>query len=976
QGIVTVFSGVQKPPALDPDLDALNRLPRYRPLVLAPSNNRLTGLFHSGYRYIEPTAEQLKLDETELTGMCFSFRDYISNRVQHVCDRQGQFVHAAKYIGARTSDSNAKLMHAYQLSRNDQEGLSVLKLIQRQTEKSYELVQQILHDLERLEAALPVNERFFGTDSDAPEEFPHLAKMLGQRRRHSLPASSPHSSTALRRRIVAKKGGMPSFPPRSTSISSQHSRSGSVVSYSDPHPKQPRASPYHLTAGMRQGHASGSSRIYSSGPADRRSQSSLHVTTSSANNSAPSSPISDCGHRVSFDGEAINHLETTSLSVLASHNNTRPLKKRNATDSGIPKRPASVLSAYIDSRGSHSRGEVSLSTQQVLWSPQMSLGASESAFGNPRYGASSPHLALANVEEEYSTHTDSISDEQECAGTVDITDLDPVSVVPFNSTEFSGDAGRKGLSSHAQNHSSRHVSVVSPSQLAASVSSTKGLQLLVPSNKGIPSVTVSPKSLPRGLSLRSNSSLGSSPSTPSHLSPTPVGSPSAPGNTNSLSVVTSGDPPRANTHPSLTQYPSEATRLLRQAILDHSDSGSPDRQSLSSQSEVSKQSLDTPEPAMLTPDDVDIEAKRLSSIVNVIMYPRSRSLSLAHSQPSSVEEASVVADNMYLETSSAVDVNVDSAVDADTTNTAFSEQRFVADAPRAMGSWSRSNTERLSTWSSSSAKTLSDGIYGSRVSSIEDPSSRTAKQQLLTAATLSNLSVPTITTAVAATRPPRISSLSVSNSSFSESSTHSLSSRHTGRSRHPTHIRAKMDLGLNMRSDLEQRVRSFSESEGNMLLSKETRPHSSMGFHETVSGAHVLRARPDGIHARRNSPHSASLRLLRADKYSAHRLSVASIGSSRSSSRKMSIPSEQLDSSDSAIHGDSSSGDREDGTQSIASSYSSQATESLLLASSNSLARPSSGTAATAVSTVTALAGKRRAQTMNQHMHHQLKRAL
>ncbi|KAJ2668992.1 hypothetical protein GGH99_006380, partial [Coemansia sp. RSA 1285] len=161
----------------------------------------------------------LKLDETELTGMCFSFRDYISNRVQHVCDRQGQFVHAAKYIGARTSDSNAKLMHAYQLSRNDQEGLSVLKLIQRQTEKSYELVQQILHDLERLEAALPVNERFFGTDSDAPEEFPHLAKMLGQRRRHSLPASSPHSSTALRRRIVAKKGGMPSFPPRSTSIS-------------------------------------------------------------------------------------------------------------------------------------------------------------------------------------------------------------------------------------------------------------------------------------------------------------------------------------------------------------------------------------------------------------------------------------------------------------------------------------------------------------------------------------------------------------------------------------------------------------------------------------------------------------------------------------------------------------------------------------------------------------------------------------
>ncbi|KAJ2879224.1 hypothetical protein IWW38_006157, partial [Coemansia aciculifera] len=57
QGIVTVFSVTQKPPSLDPDLEALNRLPKYRPLVLAPSSNRLSGLFHSGPRYIEPTAE-------------------------------------------------------------------------------------------------------------------------------------------------------------------------------------------------------------------------------------------------------------------------------------------------------------------------------------------------------------------------------------------------------------------------------------------------------------------------------------------------------------------------------------------------------------------------------------------------------------------------------------------------------------------------------------------------------------------------------------------------------------------------------------------------------------------------------------------------------------------------------------------------------------------------------------------------------
>ncbi|KAJ2326557.1 hypothetical protein GGI00_004710, partial [Coemansia sp. RSA 2681] len=170
--IVTVFSVVQKPPSLDPDLEALNRLPKYRPLVLAPSNNRLTGLFQSGPRYIEPTAEQLHLDETELTGFCFSFRDYVSNRVHQVCDRQMGFATAARHMGTRVASSQARLGHVAQLSKHEQGSVSVLKSLQRQAEKSYELVQDILRDLERLDAALPSGDRFFGADSTAPKEFP------------------------------------------------------------------------------------------------------------------------------------------------------------------------------------------------------------------------------------------------------------------------------------------------------------------------------------------------------------------------------------------------------------------------------------------------------------------------------------------------------------------------------------------------------------------------------------------------------------------------------------------------------------------------------------------------------------------------------------------------------------------------------------------------------------------------------------
>ncbi|KAJ2548976.1 hypothetical protein EV175_004621, partial [Coemansia sp. RSA 1933] len=916
------------------------------------------------------------LDETELTGMCFSFRDYISNRVQHVCDRQAQFVSAAKYIGARTSESNTKLMTTYQLSRNEQDGLSVLKSIQRQTEKSYELVQQILHDLERLEAAIPINERFFGSDSDAPEEFPCLAKMLGQRRRHSLPVASPNSSTALRRQIAARKAGMPAFPPRSTSIaSSHHSRSGSLASYTEPHNKHTRISPYQLTAGMRQGSASSSNRPYTKGSSiGRRSPSSLHVVpTNSTNGSAPASPVSDdCGHRLSFDGEEIHSVETTSLSVLASHSGTpRSLRKRNATGSGIPKRPASVLSGYIDPRGSHPRGEVSLSTQQVLWSPQMSLGASNHAFSNPRCGDSLPHLVLAGVEEEYGIRPDNTADtEKSCADAASNMIPEPIQDTTRNSSELDDDAEMKLLPPNTLYRSGRRASVVvvSPTQPMPSTLSTKGLQLLVPSNKSTAAgASVSPKSLPRGLSLRSNSSLGSSPSTPSFLSPIPVISPSMPTNTNSLSVVTSNDLPRSNVHsPSPQQFPSEATRMLRQVIREHSDISSLDEESLSERSSVHSHRIPgKPEPAMLTPEDVDAGSKMLISIGNTMQFqqPRSRSSSLVHSRPSTVEESSGISDSIWLEEEKSPAAAADHV-----SVSAPCENQLAADAPREMSSWSRTNTERLSTWSSSSAKTLSDGVYGSRASCVDDPVLRTAKQQLLTAAALSKLSIPT---AAGASRPPRTNSLSVNSSSFSESNTHTLSSRYASSGRQRAHVRAKVDLGLSMRSDLERRVRSFSESEGNMTASRDARPHSSMGFHETMSGAHVMRVRPDGIPSRHNSPHSASLRLLRSEKFNTHRLSVASIGSSHSSVRKVSVSSDRPGSSDSAMHGSG-----RERTQSIASSYTSQATE--LLPSTpppSSLDRPSSGAAATAVSTVTALAGKQRSQTTNQS-YSQIRRAL
>ncbi|KAJ2238950.1 hypothetical protein GGI13_008180, partial [Coemansia sp. RSA 455] len=212
---------------------------------------------------------ELHLDETELTGFCFSFRDYVSNRVHRVCDRQMGFATAARHMGTRAAASQSRLGHVTQLSKHEQSSVSVLKSLQRQAEKSYELVQDILRDLERLDAMLPANDRFFGADSVAPREFPCLSKMLVQRRRHSLPASpSPHSSVVLRRQIAAKKAGIPAFPARTTSLASIHGRPLSAMPAAES--GKPRPGPYQLPGIIRHAGANMTSRLHSKGSTDTR----------------------------------------------------------------------------------------------------------------------------------------------------------------------------------------------------------------------------------------------------------------------------------------------------------------------------------------------------------------------------------------------------------------------------------------------------------------------------------------------------------------------------------------------------------------------------------------------------------------------------------------------------------------------------------------------------------------------------------
>ncbi|KAJ2544742.1 hypothetical protein GGF49_000950 [Coemansia sp. RSA 1853] len=826
QGIVTVFSGNQEPPPLDPDLDALNKLPKYRPLVLAPSSNRLSGIFHLGARYIEPTAEQLNLDETELVGLCFSFRDYLSNRVQRVCDRQSEFVTAAKHIGMRATETQARLVHVSQLAKHEQDSLSVLKTLQRQTEKSYELIQDVLHDLERLDAALPTSDRLSANESNMATEFPYLTKMLVQRRRSALPANQPLSNASLRRQIVAKKAGIPAFPSRTSSVIPPHSRS-SLAAYQTELAGtniKARPSPYHLPGLSRQSSALASSRSHSNA-----NESSFGYFK--YGDSTPQVSLADVEEEYSRCARIIG---------------------ADANDGAI---------------SSHNPSELSPSPLSV----PSDINQPENQLRNRRPS----RISISALHRDDALDTIPIDKE-----------LSPASDVSHGSiTRTSGEYS--------------HRPVISPG-------SARIPQLRMPLGRGAGS-PVSPKSLPHALSLRSASSLGSSPSAPSITQLTPIGSPSAHAITNQLNVVATPDACQLNRQPVSPQFPLEATRMLRRVIMEQPDGSTEARtesRCSTPQDTPSDRRLIAHGPGSSYTDSYDGGPEQGNDMAD--NYQRSRTSSIAASQLSATEG------------SDGTDV-------AQTTGTlnSTSNSRTRSDSIRGLHPWARTNPERMSTWSSSSARTLADGMYGSRIPSADD-SSRGSKRPPSSAA---------------------LNSLTVSAAMISRQSRSSISSDRKSSTIHTgsriTSARPAIDLGLTIRSDLEHRVRSYSESGQNPLLHQDGRPHSSMGFHETVAGAPIWSARPDSIHARRHSPHSASLRHFRADKFNPHRLSMMSVGSQSSRQGPMS--------SDSA-HSDGQQSD----AASISTSYSSQAADRLLpLVSSQSTA------------TATAI-GKRRAQTMDQ----------
>ncbi|KAJ2172011.1 hypothetical protein GGF45_004787, partial [Coemansia sp. RSA 551] len=355
----------------------------------------------------------------------------------------------------------------------------------------------------------------------------------------------------------------------------------------------------------------------------------------------------------------------TSIALLASQGTLRSLQRRSAQPFSSLRPPASSKSVYGDYKSNYSRSEVSLSKEQVVWSPQISTSANDSSFGYFKYVDSTPQVSLADVEEEYprcarlvgadanDDATSSHKPGEQSPGPLSV----PSDINKPENQLRNRRPSRMSISALHRDDAVNTISIdkeLSPASDVSygSITRTSGeysnRPVISPGSARIPHLRmprgrgagspVSPKSLPHAISLRSASSLGSSPSAQSITQLTPIGSPSAHAITNQLNVVATPDAYQLNRQPVSPQFPLEATRMLRQVIMEQPD-GSKEARTASRcstpQDTASDHQLIAHGPGSSYTDSFDGRPEQGNDVAD--NYQRSRASSIAASQLSATE---------------------------------------------------------------------------------------------------------------------------------------------------------------------------------------------------------------------------------------------------------------------------------------------------------------------------------------------------
>ncbi|PVU89251.1 hypothetical protein BB559_005185 [Furculomyces boomerangus] len=193
--------------------DPLSSIGTINPII-SKSKNTLSGILSSGASYLTPISafsstskfieirDYNKNNENYLFSLSTSVRSLIKSRIFNIKTTQNQLINESKSLTAKFDNTYEKLTNMNRRLKNEHEKLQVLKSIGRHAEKTYELIQEVFHDLERLESLLPPEKQLMEGDSESQENYKRLVEALAVRKYNS--SSRLKQNDLTKHRVIGK----------------------------------------------------------------------------------------------------------------------------------------------------------------------------------------------------------------------------------------------------------------------------------------------------------------------------------------------------------------------------------------------------------------------------------------------------------------------------------------------------------------------------------------------------------------------------------------------------------------------------------------------------------------------------------------------------------------------------------------------------------------------------------------------------
>ncbi|OLY84932.1 hypothetical protein AYI68_g888 [Smittium mucronatum] len=191
--LITV-STLDKKEIHDDQLFSIDEIGQIKPLLDDSGRNRLSDFFFNGSSYLNSISSfssssrfvDLKpgtnINEKDLCFITDTLKESLACELSSIHSSQDSLIKKSLIVS-----KNCEIAHSNVIKINNQllsecEKLSVVTKIGKQAEKTYELIQEIFHDLERLESLLPVDLQLIEGDVKSQNKYSRLVEAFSVRK--------------------------------------------------------------------------------------------------------------------------------------------------------------------------------------------------------------------------------------------------------------------------------------------------------------------------------------------------------------------------------------------------------------------------------------------------------------------------------------------------------------------------------------------------------------------------------------------------------------------------------------------------------------------------------------------------------------------------------------------------------------------------------------------------------------------------